>query len=148
MSTALVVSGVVRSVGVDDAGRDVFDVAITDDHYKAQRQRAAAKWGAGVEIVIRIEPKDESAKYHQFKYLFGYVFTCVSARTGETVADVEMRMKTSYMPDDGRTSLTQLNEAEIKAFTESCEQDARENTPAAWDDIVAKSSLYEQRKVG
>lgn len=132
--SALIVSAVVRS----------GDVHVTEHFYKTRRQRAAKKWGDGCLLTLRIEPQDEATKHHQFKHLYGHLFTPVSRRTGETVSDVAIRMKVAHLPDDGRTSLTQLNEAELKAFTESVEQDIRENDPDSWEDCVAAMALYER----
>jgi hypothetical protein len=54
-------------------------------------------------------------------------------------------MKAQFMPDDGRTSITQLNREELKSFMESVEQDIRETDPDSWDDCVAAMALYERR---
>jgi hypothetical protein len=141
-SSALVVDAVVRAVP-EHAG--VFDIHVTDAHFEALRRRSAKRWGEGVMLTIRIEPKDEATKAWQFRHLYGHLFSPVSKETGETVADVAIRMKSQFMPDDGRTSLTELNEAELKNFTEAVEQDIRENDPKSWDGCLAAMALYDGR---
>lgn len=145
VSSALVVAAVVRSVGTDDKGRDILDIAVADEFYKPRRQKAAAKWGTGTALVIRVEPEDEAWKHSAAKHLYGHLYAPVSKRTGETVAEVHLRMKMQFLPDDGRTSITQLNQDEMKAFTESVEQDIRENDPDSWEDCCAAMALYERR---
>jgi hypothetical protein len=138
--SALVVEAVVRDFD------GTLDVAVTEAHYSERRRRAAKRWGVGCMLSVRIEPADEAWKHAAAKHLYGHLYTPVSARHGETVAEVHLRMKANFMPDDGRTSITQLNEAEMKSFIESVEQDIRENDPDSWDDCVAKMALYEKRK--
>jgi hypothetical protein len=136
--SALTVAAVVREVG-----GGVFDVHVVEDHYKTRRQRFAKKWGQGVAVTIRIEPTVEAATWGQFKHLYGHLYAPVSVRTGETVAEVNLRMKASYFPEDGRTSLSELDQDELKAFIESVEQDIRETDPDSWEDCVAAMELYD-----
>lgn len=140
--SALVFPGVVREVNGPDG--PVLDIAVTADHFIAQRQKAAKKWGLGCALTFRVEPEEDALVYGQLKHLYGHLYAPVSRRTGETVAEVHLRMKASYMPDDGRTSITQLTRDEVKAFIESVEQDIRENDPDSWDDCVAAMSLFER----
>jgi hypothetical protein len=129
---------------IDAVVRD-GDVHVTDAFYRTRRERFAKKIGDGVVLKIRIEPADEAIRYHQLKHLFGHIFAPTSKQTGETVADVAVRMKVAFMPDDGRTSLTELNYDELKAFTEAVEQDIRENDPESWDRCLEAMALYERR---
>lgn len=100
---------------------------------------------AGERFVIRVEREEEAWRWSDVKHLYGHLYKPVSRRTGETEAEVHLRMKVNFFPEDGRTSLTQLNREEMKAFTESVEQDIRENDPDSWEDCVAAMALYEQR---
>lgn len=136
MADALIVAAVVRD----------GEVYVTDETYKARRQKAARKWGDGTVLTIRVEPEDEAWRHSDAKWLYGYCYQPVSARHGETVAEVHLRMKAQFMPDDGRTSITELNREEMRQFIEAVEQDIRENDPESWDDCVAKMSLYEGRR--
>lgn len=145
MSTALVLAAVVREATAED-GSSFCEVHVTEDHFVAKRRRAAKRWGAGTMLSIRIEPQDEAWRHSDAKHLYGHLYGPVSRRTGETVAEVHLRMKAAYMPDDGRTSITQLNRDEMKSFTESVEQDIRETDPDSWDDCVAAMALYEHRR--
>lgn len=104
------------------------------------------KLGDGECVSIRVEREDEAWKYSDAKHLYGHLYSPVSKRTGETVAEVHLRMKVSFMPDDGRTSITQLNREEMRSFIESVEQDIRENDPDSWEDCVAAMTLYERSK--
>lgn len=118
-----------------------------DPFYAARTKRAARRWGAGRLLVIRIEPEDEAWRHSDVKFLYGYLYGPVSRKTGETVADVHLRFKASdCWPDDGRTSLTQLNREEMKAYIEAVSQDIREHDPDSWADCVAAMSLFEERR--
>lgn len=138
--SALLADAVVREVS-----EGVLDVAVCDPFFKTRRQRWAKRTGVGVAVRVRLEPADEAYTYGQLKHLYGHLYAPVSARTGETVAEVNVRMKVAFFPEDGRTSLTQLNREELKAFIESVEQDIREHDPDSWEDCVAAMSLYERR---
>lgn len=135
MNSALLVDAVVRD----------GDVHVTDAFYKTRRLRAAKKWGDGACLKIRIEPEEEAWKHSDAKHLYGHLYAPVSRRHGETVAEVHLRMKAQFMPDDGRTSITELNREEMKAFIESVEQDIRENDPDSWGDCLDAMALYERR---
>lgn len=136
MSKALLIEAVVRD----------GDIHVTDALYKTRRQRWAKKVGDGTVLTIRVEPQDEAWKHSAAKHLYGHLYTPVSKRTGETVADVHMRMKATHFPDDGRTSLTELNQDEMRSYTEAVEQDIRENDPDSWEDCVAAMALFERRR--
>src|SRR5688572_19146548 len=121
-------------------------VIVDRDLYLTRIRRACVRWGDGREIVIRIEPEDEAWRHSDAKHLYGHLYGPVSARTGETVDEVHLRMKAQFMPDDGRTSLTELNREEFRSYIESVEQDIRETDPDSWSDCVAAMALFEQRK--
>ena len=141
--SALVLSAVVREFQAD--GQLVLDVAVTSDHFVTARRKAAKRWGAGCALTIRMEPEEEAWRHSDAKHLYGHLYGPVSKRHGEPVAEVHLRMKAQFMPDDGRTSITQLNREEMKSFIESVEQDIRENDPDSWEDCCAAMSLYERR---
>ena len=133
--TALVVDAVVT----DGAIKLVDEYA-----YRLLSKRHAKKWGDGAALKCRIEPEEEAWRHGDAKHLYGHLYAPVSRRHGETVAEVHLRMKAQFMPDDGRTSITQLDRVEMKAFIESVEQDIRENDPDSWEDCVAAMALFEQ----
>lgn len=122
MASALVVAAVVRN----------GDVHVTDSYYASRRKRAAKAWGDGVFLRIRIEPKDEAVAHYQFKHLYGHVFEPVAESTGHTSAELCLMAKAKFMPDDGRTSLTELSYEEMRAFSEQTEQWLREECPEAF----------------
>lgn len=136
---ALLVDAVVRETGGE------CDVHVTDPYYRTRRRRAAKKWGVGCALKIRIEPEEQAWRHSDGKHLYGHLYKPVSERTGETVAEVHLRMKSQFLPDDGRTSITELNRDEMKSFIESVEQDIRENDPESWEDCLAAMALYERR---
>ena len=133
-----------KALLVDAVVRD-GDVHVCEPNFSVKRQRAARTWGDGVALKIRIEPEEDAIQYAQYKHLYGHLYTPVSAHTGETVAEVNVRMKVQYMPDDGRTSLTELTREELKQFIEAVEQDIRETDPESWADCCAAMALYERR---
>lgn len=114
--------------------------------YVTAARRRAAAWGEGRALTCRIEPEDEAWRHSDVKHLYGHLYTPVSKRTGETVAEVHMRMKANHFPDDGRESLTDLNRDEMRSYIESVEQDIRENDPDSWMDCCAEMELYEGRQ--
>lgn len=122
------------------------DVHVTDAAYQTRRQHAAERWGDGTVLKIRIEPEEEAWRHADAKHLYGHLYTPVSTRTGETVPEVHLRMKAQFMPDDGRTSITELNREEMRSFIESVEQNIRETDPDSWEDCCAAMALYEERR--
>lgn len=122
-------------------------LAFTPDQQEAfVRGLRRLKLGDGEVVSCRFEREEEAWRYSDLKHLYGHLYKPVSARTGETVAEVHVRMKVDFMPDDGRTSITQLNREEMRSFIESVEQDIRENDPDSWEDCVAAMTLYERSK--
>ena len=132
---ALLISAVVRD----------GEVHVCEPNLAVKRQRAARDWGDGTALKIRIEPEEDAIQYAQYKHLYGHLYTPWSARNGDTVADLNVQMKTQFMPDDGRMSLTELTREELKQFTEAVEQYIRENDPAVWEDCCAAMELYDRR---
>ncbi len=124
MKGALVVDAVVR-----DGKIHICD----EDFYRTRSARFAKHWGDGASLKIRIEPEDEAAQWSDWKYLFGYVFTPVSEDTGHTIDELCLMAKVKFMPDDGRTSLTQLNREELKEFTRATEEWLRTERPEAYE---------------
>ena len=110
--SAIVVSAVVRD------GR----IHICDNFYRTRVGKAAKSWGDGIELQIRIEPKDEAVRLDQYRHLFGHVFQpVVDTDCGHTKAELCLMAKAQFMPDDGRTSLTELNAEEMADFIRQCE---------------------------
>lgn len=135
-----------RTVGallVDATVRD-GEIHVVDPGYKTRRQHWATRVGEGVRLKIRIEPEADAWRHADAKHLYGHLYGPVSTRHGETVAEVHLRMKAAYMPDDGRTSITELNRDEMKAYIESVEQEIREHDPESWDDCVAVMALWDR----
>ena len=128
--SALVVSAVVRD------GR----IHITEDFYRTRSAKAAKSWGDGVELHIRIEPKDEAVALNQYRHLFGHVFEPVCDYTGYPKQELCLMAKAQFLPDDGRTSLTQLDHEEMAVFIQHCEEWLRTECPDAFELMEPQSS--------
>ncbi len=110
--SALIVEAVIRD------GR----IVIVDDFYRTRAARASKKWGDGCALRIRIEPEDEAVRLDQYRHLFGHVFQpVVDTDCGHTKSELCLMAKAQFMPDDGRTSLTELNAEEMADFIRQCE---------------------------
>jgi len=107
--------------------------------------RRKFKPGNGESFVLLIMRPEDAVAWAAYKHLYGHLYTPVAENTGETVADVHLRMKAAHYPDDGRSSLTELSRAEMKAYTEAVEQDIRENDASSWEHCCASMALYERR---
>lgn len=119
--SALLIDAVVTETK-DAEGRPVLDIAVRDDHYQAKRRKSAKRWGVGAALKIRIEPEDEAIRLDQFRHLFGHVFQpVVDTECGHTKEELCLMAKAQFMPDDGRSSLTELTGAEMADFIRQCE---------------------------
>jgi hypothetical protein len=128
--SALIVSAVVRD------GR----IHICDDFYRTRSAKAAKKWGDGCALQIRIEPEAEAVRLDQYRHLFGHVFQpVVDTDCGYTKSELCLLAKAQFMPDDGRTSLTELNAEEMADFIRQCEVWLHTEFPDAF-------ALYDQRR--
>lgn len=129
-SSALVVDAVVRD----------GQILVTDAQYTARKQRAAKRWGDGVVLKIRIEPEAEAIRIDQYRHLFGHVFQpVVDTDCGHTKAELCLMAKAQFMPDDGRTSLTELNAEEMADFIRQCEVWLHTEYPDAY-------ALYDRKR--
>lgn len=130
---------VVAATVIETTQPGVFDVAVTEPAYKARRQRQAKRWGLGAAIVIRIEPEEEAVRLDQYRHLFGHVFQpVVDTDCGHTKSELCLIAKAQFMPDDGRTSLTELNAEEMAEFIRQCEVWLHTEFPDAF-------ALYDRR---
>lgn len=136
MSTAVMVPAVVGDGKV---------VICDEAHYRTRIKRACAQWGDGTSLIVRVESEDEAWRHSDCKHLYGHLYTPVSVQTGETVPDVHLRMKAAFFPEDGRTSLTQLDREEMRQFIEAVEQDIRETDPDSWERCLEAMALYERQ---
>ena len=110
--SALVVAAVVRD----------GDVHVTDSFFATSRQKAAKSWGDGRALKIRIEPEEEAVRLDQYRHLFGHVFQpVVDTDCGHTKDELCLMAKAQFLPDDGRTSLTELTAEEMADFIKQCE---------------------------
>jgi hypothetical protein len=105
------------------------------------------KPGAGEVFVVLVMRPEDAAVWGQFKHLYGHLYTPVASSTGETVPEVHLRMKATpgFLPDDGRTSLTELSRAELQHYIEAVEQSIREEDPDSWEHCLAAMALYDRR---
>ena len=126
--SAIVVSAVVRE------GR----IHICDNYYRTRVGKAAKKWGDGAVLTIRIEPEEDAYTYAQIKFYWGYVVQPFCEETGYHKHEAHVLLKAECMPE-GKTSITELNRDELKAYTDAAEQTAREWCPEAF-------ILYDERR--
>ena len=89
-------------------------------------------FGDGEALVVRVERQEDAYTYGALKHYWGHLVTPVSEFTGYTKHEVHWMLKMLFMPD-GKTSITELNREELRAYTESVEQHMREELPEAFD---------------
>ncbi len=108
----------------------VVDAVVKDGHlhivdeslYRTRVKNAAKRWGNGTSLKVRIEPEEEAIRLDQYRHLFGHVFQpVVDTDCGHTKAELCLMAKAQFMPDDGRSSLTELTGAEMADFIRQCE---------------------------
>jgi len=119
--TALVVSAVVR-----DGKVSILD----EGAYRTQATKAAAKWGSGTMLTLRIEPEDEARRREQDRFYFGYIVAPLVEYTGD--AEMHLLIKAMFMPAEKR-SLTDLSYDEMKEYIARAEAWARTTVPEAFD---------------
>lgn len=105
---------------------------IIDGRFHRKRVlRACKKWGNGAALKIRIEPEEDAYTYAQLKHYWGYVVHPFCEDTGYHKHEAHLMLKAECMPE-GKSSLTQLNREELRAYTEAAEHTAREWAPDAF----------------
>lgn len=119
--SALIVPAVVRD----------GDVHVCAANYSTRRKRAAKRWGDGCSLTIRIEPEEDAYTYGQIKHYYGHIVSPLSEWNGEFLSEWHLRLKAMFMPE-GKTSITQLNRAELEEFTRQCEVYAHTSHPEAF----------------
>lgn len=120
------------AIVVDAVVKDGSIRLISEDDYRAKCKRAAKVWGDGAMLRCRIEPIEDAIAYQQMKGYFGHVVGPIAEYTGYRKDEVHTMLKAQFMPDDGRTSITQLSYEEMSAYKEACEQWARTSIPDAF----------------
>lgn len=119
-------NALVIAATVNDGRVHIVDEAF----YRTRVERAAKKWGEGCALTIRIEPEADAKTYGQLKYFHGYVLQPLIEYTGDY--DWKLYLKFMFLPE-GKTSLSQLNYDEMRAFTEQAEAYARTECPEAYE---------------
>ena len=89
------------------------------------------KLGEGEEVVYRLARPEDAYTYAQIKAYWGFIVAPFCDYTGYHKHEVHALLKTECMPD-GKTSITELNHDELKAYTQAAEQTAREWCPDAF----------------
>lgn len=123
----------------------VLDICVTEDHYQAKRRRAAAKFGLGTMLTIRIDEKEEAAKHAHYKHLHGHLLKPVSGFTGYTPHELKEDMKARFLPD-GMTSVTEMSADQFAEFNKDVEQCIREEYPSECWDACVNAMLLSERK--
>lgn len=98
------------------------------DRYYGQLRRM--KFGEGEALTIRVEREADARTYAQLKYWHGYVLAPLVEYTGDH--DWRLYLKAMFLPD-GKTSLTECDYEELRAFTEQSEAWARSECPMAYE---------------
>ena len=100
------------------------------------------KFGAGETLIIRVESEAEAWRHSDVKHLFGHIYAPVLefGETGYTKTEFHTVEKAFWMPDDGRTSITELNREELQDYTRLCEKQLREEFPDAFE-LWARNKL-------
>jgi hypothetical protein len=101
------------------------DVIPMEADYVPRKRRAAKRWGEGRAIIIRMEPEDEGASEGQRRYYFGRVLKPFSDYTGYRMDELHSMLKALCM-QEGKTSITELNDEEMRDYTEAAEHTLRE----------------------
>lgn len=110
---------------------DLRKVVLTDQVlFHAQLQKMG--FGEGEALIVRVEREADAIEHRQYKHLFGHVFEPVSESSGHTTGELCLMAKARFLPDDGRTSLTQLTRDEFAAFIQATEIWLREECPEAF----------------
>lgn len=119
-----------RALVIDAAVRK-GDIVVCDAQYETKRKRAAKSWGDGTALKIRVEPEEDAYTYGDIKHYWGHVVDPFSQETGYHKHEAHLLLKAECMPE-GKTSITELNREELRAYSEAAEQKAREWCPEAF----------------
>ncbi len=103
-----------------------------------------AEYGQGRALVVRVEPEEEAIRHGDYKHLYGHVYLPVVDFTGMSDVELHLQAKAKFMPDDGRTSVTQLSRDEFRVFTEHVDQWLREDMWEAFERWSAEE--YRRRR--
>lgn len=119
------------AVIVDASVQDGHLVIVDEPGYRKRIERAAKKWGNGTALKVRIEPEEDAYTYGDIKHYWGHVVQPFCDDTGYHKHEAHLLFKAECMPE-GKTSITELNREELRAYTEAAEQTAREWAPDAF----------------
>lgn len=107
-------------------GTLAFDPADTEEYRKQIRLKG---WVDGTPMTNRTEPSSGDWRHADVKYLFGYRYKpFVECYEGWTTAEAHLHFKSLFMPE-GKTSLTQLERDEMRAFTDDVTRNILEEHP-------------------
>lgn len=135
MSTALIVQAVVRD----------GDVHVVEPFYATRRREAARHWGDGVDLSVTLEPAPLAVSRGQRAYYFAAIVQPLVDHTGYPSDKWHRAFKKVLMPDDGRTSITQLSHEEMREFMEVAECYAVTKHPEAFVDFDARPRKQSRR---
>lgn len=114
------------------------------DPVRYQTLLERAQFGVGEELIVRIESKAEAWRHGDVKHLFGHVYEPVVRYTGISKVELHLQAKALWMPDDGRTSITQLSREELRVFSDTADQAFREDVWEAYERF--DPALYYERR--
>lgn len=113
--------------GTWDGRKVVLD---SDDAYR--QEVARLELGVGERVTIRIERPEDARKYHQLKFLYGYVYEPVYKDTGQSTLELHAMCKALFMPE-GKLSTLDLSYAEMDEFVRHAERYLRERMPESFE---------------
>lgn len=102
----------------------------SQDSYRRDLERL--ELGAGERVTIRVERPEDARKYHQLKFLYGYVYEPVFKDTGQSTLELHAMCKALFMPE-GKLSTIDLNYEEMDEFVRHAERYLRERMPESFE---------------
>jgi hypothetical protein len=116
---------------------------VLEDPVLFMAQMRRMKWGHGERGIARFESEAEAWRHSDVKHLFGHIYLPVIkyGETGYTRHELHLVEKAEWMPDDGRTSITQLNREELREFSLLSDRHLREEFPDAFEIWEAEQRL-------
>lgn len=123
-------------------------VRIVDDFgYRVRSKKAAALWGDGAALKIRIELEEDAIYHGQRKHLHGHLLKPTSDVTGYTVPELKAEWRARFLPEDWMTSTEDMNREQYAEFIRAVEQAIQEEYPTqCWDACLNAMALSDHRR--
>jgi hypothetical protein len=119
---------------------------VTEKFFRTGLREACRFWGDGVPLRLTIEPEPLAVSRGQRAYYFGAIVKPLVEYTGYPGEKWHKAFKKVLMPDDGRTSITQLTHDEMAEFMAVAEYYAVERHPEAFAEFEIKTRKRSGRR--